>query len=156
MTLPSLSALWKLRSRPPSFPTGKRTCGDPVSSRCFAFSGLPMRVPMNVPDLSRSVMGEKVLMSSTIDFPGRRCCLCSLGLWSSMPKSVQMMRACSLSKTINSLLTNVWGVPMSSRDRFASCLGMTIFSIPFSLVWTFAWSNQSRSWENCSSVMRFQ
>ena len=37
----------------PCSPTGKRPCGVLASDRIFAFSGRPMREPMNVPALSR-------------------------------------------------------------------------------------------------------
>src|SRR3989344_2290765 len=59
---PCSNAAWTHLSLPPSLPTGKSMCGLPFSFLIFAFSGLPILEPMNVPDLSRSFTEEILLI----------------------------------------------------------------------------------------------
>src|SRR3989344_8046376 len=62
-------AATKLLSLPPSSPTGNKVWGDPFYFLIFAFSGLPILAPINVPAVSLISIGEIKLIISRIFLP---------------------------------------------------------------------------------------
>lgn len=164
---PSSIAAWKLLSLPPSSPTGNSVCGLPVSSLCFAFSGLPIRAPMNVPHLSLILTGS--IACSSFVF---------LRFFASSPDSDikafsfsfqvvsfvcmcgnrnNITLECGSSMTAYSFAIALCGIPIISSDLFVSGLmKITIFLCPIPHSSIFAVESHSSSCISCAVFIEFQ
>src|SRR3989344_2548245 len=118
---PASKALWKHLSLPPSSPIGNNVWGLPVSCLIFAFSGLPILAPINVPALSRTGNADIVLTKSKTS-PCSLSPILLISPWISLPPSTfrepRREYASSFAMTICSLPTAACGIPSSSITLF--------------------------------------
>src|SRR3989338_1185582 len=112
-----LIASLKLLNRPPSFPTGNNTTGVPFIFLSFAFSGRPILVPINVPDLSRCLTGDFELICAKPVAPEVSCIV----------NIFFIIKFTSLSKVIL-LFSTRCSQPIISRILFSSDNGRELFS----------------------------